>query len=152
MKLFSPSVAGFFETEIHAAIPTDAVPVSEADYRSLLAGQATGLAIQAGADGYPILLEPPVTADQVLAGIKSVVQSHLDAAAAAAGYDDIRTAVTYADEPSVPKFQAEGQALRAWRSLVWDRCYQLLDEVQNGTRTPMTADQVIAELPMLQLP
>lgn len=48
---------------------------------------------------------------------------------------------------AVPKFQQEGLTLRAWRSLVWAKCYQLLDEVQSGMRGRMTPDQVIAELP-----
>lgn len=51
------------------------------------------------------------------------IQLLLDAQAQAWGYDNIFTACTYADEPAVPQFQAEGQALRAWRSATWAACY-----------------------------
>lgn len=91
------------------------------------------------------------TPEQIIASITAAVQAHMDAAARAAGYENIRSAVTYADEPAVPRFQAEGRAFRAWRSLVWARCYELLDEVKAGTRPAMTADEVIAELPALEL-
>ena len=79
------------------------------------------------------------------------VQSFMDAKAREHGYDDIKSAVTYADEPSVPKFQTEGQAFRSWRSLVWAYCYQMLADVQAGTRTVPTAAVLIAELPTLSL-
>lgn len=116
------------------------VPADEAniDYQAYLAWLAEG--------NTPGSADQP-TQVQIIESIKAAVQSHMDAAAQAMGYDDIKTAVTYADEPSVPRFQAEGQALRAWRSLVWAKCYQLLDEVQSGMRGRMTPDQVIAELP-----
>ena len=67
-------------------------------------------------------------------------------------YDDIKAAVTYAEEPAVPLFQAEGRALRAWRSLVWAHCYQVLADALAGTRAIPTAAQLIAELPALDLP
>jgi hypothetical protein len=60
----------------------------------------------------------PVYAPQDLAIM--AVQAHLDTFAQSWGYDDIFTACTYAEEPTVPRFQAEGRALRAWRSQVWE--------------------------------
>lgn len=80
------------------------------------------------------------------------VQKYLDDTARTRGYDDIKTAVTYADEPAVPKFQAEGQALRAWRSLVWDYCYAQLSLVQAGQRSIPTPDEAVAELPVMVWP
>ncbi|HSN39086.1 MAG TPA: hypothetical protein VLT92_02725 [Burkholderiales bacterium] len=113
-------------------LPADCVEITDAEAEQIRAAAAQ-------------------TAEQIIAGIASMVQQHMDAAAKARGYDDIKSAVTYADEPSVPKFQLEGRAFRSWRSLVWDRCYTLLAEVNAGTRQPMTADQVIAELPALTI-
>lgn len=78
------------------------------------------------------------------------VQSHLDAAAKAGGYDNIMTAVSYADEPAVAKFQADGEAFRAWRSQVWAYAYQALVDVTAGTRETPTLDAFIAELPALE--
>jgi hypothetical protein len=80
------------------------------------------------------------------------IQRLLDSAAQARGYDDISTAVTYADEPSVARFQAEGRAFRAWRSLVWASAYQVLDDVLNGRRAEPTIESLLKELPQVQLP
>lgn len=78
---------------------------------------------------------------------EAAVQRYLDRVAQSWSYDDMRAACTYADEPAVPQFQAEGQALRAWRSLCWAACYTLLnDTIANGTPRPSVA-QVIAALP-----
>ncbi|HAC66517.1 MAG TPA: hypothetical protein DCP19_00725 [Pseudomonas sp.] len=77
------------------------------------------------------------------------IQGHLDAAAKARGYDSIATAVSYAEEPAVAKFQEDGKAFRAWRSLVWAYAYQELDKVKAGKREIPTLDAFLAELPAL---
>lgn len=109
--------------------------------------------------------EPPVDGRYILANgawvapvylvkerLVSAVQAHMDKAAQTAGYDDIKSAVTYAEEPAVPKFQAEGQAFRAWRSLCWAACYAVMAQVEAGERDVPTADELIAELPALEVP
>ena len=98
------------------------------------------------------LISPPLTAEQITAALTVAVQAHLDATAAAHGYDNIYTACTYADEPAVALFQAEGQALRAWRSLVWAHCHAVMAAVQGGQRGVPTAAELIAELPALVMP
>lgn len=80
---------------------------------------------------------------------KATIQKHMDAAARALGYDDVKTAVTYADEPAVAKFQAEGQALRAWRSMVWEKCYEILADVEAGVREVPDDAELLRELPEL---
>ena len=92
---------------------------------------------------------PEEIAAQTQRSLIDAVQAHMDAAARALGYDDIKTACTYADEPAVPKFQTDGQAFRAWRSLVWSYCYAQLDAVTAGERTVPTVDVLIGELPKL---
>lgn len=154
---FSKSTGGFYTASIHgAAIPPDAVEITPAQHAALLAAQAAGKRIVADASGYPIAQDPPPppapSAAQIRAGLTDAVYAHMNAAAQARGYDDIKAAVTYAEEPAVPIFQAEGRALRAWRSLVWAHCYQVLADVQAGTRAIPTAAQLIAELPALDLP
>ncbi len=99
----------------------------------------------------PPVVEAP-TQEMVIAAYSAAVQSHLDAAARSAGYDNINTAVSYADEPAVAKFQIEGTAFRAWRSLCWAYCYAQLDAVQAQERTQPTISELIAELPALSLP
>ena len=79
--------------------------------------------------------------------LTQTVQEHLDSTAQSLGYDDIRSAATYADEPAVAKFQNEGKALRAWRSLVWAASYELMMAVRAGNRAVPTADELIKSLP-----
>lgn len=95
---------------------------------------------------------PALTADQRKAALIVAVQAHLDATARAHGYDNIYTACTYADEPAVAQFQAEGQALRAWRSQVWAYCHAVLAAVLANERAEPDAATLIAELPALVMP
>ena len=153
---FAKSTVGFYDPAIHGSvIPPDAVEITPAQHAALLAAQAAGKRIVPDANGYPVAQDPPPppapTAEQIRADRVAAVYAHMDAAAHALGYDDIRAAVTYADEPAVPKFQAEGRAFRAWRSLVWAHCYQVLDDVQAGLRPIPTAEGLIAELPELSI-
>lgn len=96
----------------------------------------------------PVQPDPAV----VQAAKVAMVQAHMDERARTLRYDNIANAITYADEPAVPKFQGEGQAFRAWRSLVWARCYEILAEVEAGDRDVPTDAELIAELPALELP
>jgi len=83
---------------------------------------------------------------------EQAIQAHLDTAARGRGYDSISTAVSYAEEPAVPKFQSDGMAFRAWRSLVWQYAYQELAKVKAGEREIPSLDVFLAELPALSLP
>lgn len=155
--LYSKAEGAFFTPSIHgSATPPDAVEITPAQHAALFAAQSAGKRIVADASGYPIAQDPPPppapTSEQIRAALTDAVYAHMNAAAQARGYDDIKAAVTYAEEPAVPLFQAEGRALRAWRSLVWAHCYQVLADVQAGTRAIPTAAQLIAELPALDLP
>ena len=96
--------------------------------------------------------QPKRKPEEIEAEKAAIVQAHMDAAARALRYDDMKTAVTYAEEPAVPKFQAEGRALRAWRSLVWEECYAILAEVTSGECDIPTDEELIAALPRLVLP
>jgi len=82
------------------------------------------------------------------AHVRTAVQGWLDAAAKARGYDSIATAVTYADEPAVAAYQAEGAAFRAWRSTVWAAVFDSLAAEPDGALdTP--AATILAGLPQL---
>ena len=80
---------------------------------------------------------PPPTRDEL-------VQRHLDAVARSFGYDDLVTAISYAEEPAVPKFQDEGRALRAWRSMVWAAVHEMPSDLAD--------DGVVAALPEFKMP
>lgn len=81
----------------------------------------------------------------------AAIQSHMDSTAKSYGYDDIKSAVTYAEEPSVLKFQIEGRAFRAWRSQVWDYGYNQLALVEGGEREQPTIEAILAELPVFEV-
>jgi hypothetical protein len=74
MALFySASTNGFFDDQLHAALPDDAVEISAARHRVLLAAQANGSAICAGDDSKPRIRRPVVTvADRRAALIRRV--------------------------------------------------------------------------------
>ena len=72
------------------------------------------------------------------------LDDHLNAEAVKLGYDDIKSAVTYADEPAVLKFQDEGRALRAWRSVCYEAGYVAI----NADPAP-TLEEFISGLPIL---
>jgi hypothetical protein len=97
----------------------------------------------------PVLV--PTIAD-IESSLISGVQLSMDTKAQGYGYDDIRSAISYADEPIVAKFQNEGLAFRKWRSQVWEYCYQGLNDVKAGTKPLPTLEELIAELPAFVAP
>jgi hypothetical protein len=149
---YSKTTGGFYTAEIHGDnIPADAVEITEAEHAALIEGQSKGQRIVADANGRPILQDPPPpTAEQIMSRLVSRVKFWLDSQARALGYDDIKSAVSYAEEPAVPQFQQEGQALRRLRSLAWARCYEILNAAQAGQRPVPTEEELIAEMEALK--
>lgn len=102
--------------------------------------------------GQPYLpQDEPKSPEEIKAALVNAVQRHMDGTAAAFGYDNILSAVTYADESTVPKFQEDGMKFRAWRSLVWGKCYEVMGQVERRERDIPTAEQLISELPLLDM-
>ena len=89
---------------------------------------------------------------QTTAAFEQAIQNKLNSTAIAARYDSIQTAVSYAEEPAVPRFQRDGIDFRAWRSLVWAYAYEQMDMVLAGEREQPTLEQFLAELTVLELP
>lgn len=79
------------------------------------------------------------------------IQEYLDVTAQTRNYATILSACSYA-AGNHPKYSAEGQACLEWREAVWDKCYEILNDVQTGVRPPPTLQQVIAELPPMVWP
>lgn len=149
---YSATTGGFYDTAIHGNnIPADAVEITAEQHAALIEGQSQGKRIVADENGRPILQDPPPpTAEQIMSRLEASVQLWLDEQARALGYDDIKSAVTYAEEPAVPKYQQEGQAMRRLRSLAWERCYEILSAVQAGQRSIPTEAELIAEMEALK--
>ena len=155
-KHYSKTTGGFYEDEFHTEeqIPSDAVEITSDLYAALLDAQSQGKVITMGAEGQPIAVDrPPVLLSpaRAAARLSTAVQVYVDAKAQALGYDNMLAAISYADEPSVPKFQAEGLALRAWRSAVWASAMPALDAVVNGGTAP-SVDALLATLPAFTPP
>ena len=148
---YSPTTGGFYTREIHGDnIPADAVEITIEEHQALLEGQSMGKVIVADENGRPILQDPPPPSpEQIMKRLKARVQQWLDEKARALDYDDIKSAVSYAEEPAVPKYQQEGQALRRLRSLAWERYYEISNAVQAGQRPIPTEAELIAELEAL---
>jgi len=83
--------------------------------------------------------------------LTAVIQRHMDSVAQTRNYDGILSLCTYATSTNA-KFSSEGRAGVEWRDAVWDTGYQLLDEVQAGTREIPTDDELIGLLPAMQWP
>lgn len=153
MKIFySPSAGGFYVDELHASIPVDAVEVPAEDHARLLRGQETGHVIVPDGDGRPMLAAAPrPSLDKQCARLKALVQQKLDSAAVTAGYDDIKSAVSYADESAVPEYQLDGVRFRAWRSRVWAFALPVINRVAAGEMTPADAVEALSELPAIDV-
>ena len=155
MKAFySATSGGFYPEELgaYASLPSDLVEITDEYRKELLEGQGRGKVILADQDGRPYLADqPPMTDEQQIKVYERAVQRFMDHAAQEHGYDSVATAVSYAEEPAVPKFQADGRAFREWRSLVWAYCYAQLDSYKAGTIEKPTIEQLIAGLPALSI-
>jgi hypothetical protein len=91
------------------------------------------------------------TPEQIKMEIVNAVQNRLDTFAQTRNYDGILSACTYATS-TVPKFAADGQYAVNARDAAWATCYQIMTDVQAGTRPLPTVEQVLSELPALVWP
>lgn len=82
----------------------------------------------------------PLNHEERVFRMHRIVQAMLDHAAQVLGYYDIITAITYAEEPAVPKYQLEGQRLRRLRSMVWAETHRMIDKIKDGDDWPSDED------------
>lgn len=96
---------------------------------------------------------PPVKSPEELQKeVIDAAQQRLDNFARSRGYDGILSLCTYAAS-AYPKFQAEGAYGVVARDGTWSKLYEILLEVQNGTRpVPSGYKDIEPELPMLTWP
>ena len=80
----------------------------------------------------------------------SIVDNYLNETVKSRGYDNILSACSYADDDTDRVFQQEGIACRRWRSLVYRKCYDILDDVLAGKRALPTQEELLSELPKLE--
>lgn len=88
---------------------------------------------------------------ELIKRFRSAIQSWMDSEAIKLGYDNILSVCSYINTGNL-KFDAEGEAFRQWRSAVWSKGYELIDEVIAGNRgVPDNPADVIALLPELNI-
>jgi len=96
--------------------------------------------------------KPPIDPELLAAEVVAATQQRLDAFAQTRNYDGILSACTYADDP-VQKFAAEGQYCVAARGATWAKLYEILGEVESGSRpVPSSYADIENELPVLTWP
>lgn len=116
-------------------------------------GQRTDNSFVAHSDGtwgLPIKTEAELAAE-VRQALTAAVQSFLDTAPRARGYDGILSLCTYATSTS-PRFQPEGQAGVEWRDAVWAKAHDIEEAVMAGTRLPPSEEELVEELPPMVWP
>lgn len=145
---FSPSAGGFFSSALHGTdMPADALEISDQEYAALVVARGKGQMVRLNANGRPEAVQAVADPTDAKRMLLAAVSRRIETAARERGYDSMATAVSYADEPAVPAYQAEGAALRAWRSLVWSAALAQLE----ATLLP-TPHALLASLPALELP
>ena len=63
-RFYSAKTRGFYSSDLHTRIPSDAVVITDAEWTALLAAQSAGKEIMPDAQGRPIAGERPVTPQQ----------------------------------------------------------------------------------------
>lgn len=102
------------------------------------------------------VLSPPVppakTPEEVQLDVVTKTQERLDAFAGTRNYAGILSLCTYAAS-SVTAFASEGQYGIQLRDATWSKCYEILAEVESGTRPlPSGYEEIAPELPTPQWP
>lgn len=101
-------------------------------------------------DELPIPPEP--TEEEKAAALQAQytapIQSILDGEAQKLGYDNCLSVCSYVDT-GVSKYDTEGKAFRQWRSDVWSKAFELLEQIKAGEATMPTEEELKAYLPEL---
>jgi hypothetical protein len=97
----------------------------------------------------PELPPSPPTPEQIKKEFVNLIQSKLDNFAKERGYEGILSACTYATS-LVTKFKAEGKTCVNLRDSTWAAAYDILAQVEAGTRPmPSSIADIEADLPAL---
>lgn len=131
-------------------------PVTQAPWGSVDELQAYANSVAGDPRYFTPYLSPEQEAQQLGVArqneITAAVQGRLDSFAATRNYAGILSLCTYATSTNV-KFAAEGQYGVELRDATWAACYQILAEVEAGTRPlPSGYEEIAPELPTPQWP
>lgn len=80
-----------------------------------------------------------------------MLQNWLDNFVKTRGYNNLLSACTYCNS-SNQKFKVEGEYALKIRDEIWDKCYKILDQVNNGQKQINNFEDILKELPVLKWP
>ena len=98
--------------------------------------------------GYAPVQSENEKAAAIQAQYTAMVQFILDTEAQKLGYDSCLSVCSYIDT-GIAKYDAEGKSFRSWRSEVWNKAFELLDQIKAGSATMPTENELRAILPEL---
>lgn len=87
---------------------------------------------------------------ELLASYTSALDAHIDATAKADRWDNRITCVMRAGYPN--QWQAKGIAFGTWMDTCYALAYQIMADVQAGTRALPTIQEFISEMPVMEWP
>lgn len=96
----------------------------------------------------PIPLTEAEIKERTKKHLLEAVDYYMDKTVQERGYDNIAKCVTYEGDID-PIFNREGTAAKQWRSKVYRKCYDILAQIEAGTREVPTEEELLAELPVL---
>ncbi|KAB2773244.1 hypothetical protein F9L00_24835 [Brucella anthropi] len=76
---YSASSKGFYSSDVHPQLPSDAVEISHDEYQALLDGQTSGAQIRADDSGKPYIYQ--VAVEVPLSAVKDALKAQIDALA-----------------------------------------------------------------------
>ena len=109
---YARSTHGFYDPTIHATMPDDAVEITRKEHAALLDGQLAGKVISAGADGSPVLIDPPQT-PVTAADLCSQIDAAADTARRAVAGDPLRAVEYERSAGEAQAFKAAGYPANA---------------------------------------
>lgn len=91
-------------------------------------------------------VERPLTPQEERKVFEAYIQDHINATAQSWGYDSAMSAISYIGDPH-PRFDADGVAIRAFRSACWVSANAIYAQVIAGDIPKPTKDELMAMLP-----
>lgn len=93
-----------------------------------------------------------LTIDEVAAECEKIVADRLDQFARTRQYENIAIACSYTNS-NIIKFKIEGDYCVKIRDATWNKLYEVINNIKNGTRpVPESFSDILDELPALQWP
>lgn len=149
MKKLTTNV-GVFGPFYSIEVLEDRYHCDNADFHFTVVG--TGVISDVEEGDFPPPSPPARPPEEIQAEVIAETQKRLDDFARTRNYDGILSLCTYATSTNV-KFQTEGQYGVQARDTTWATLYEILDEVQSGTRPmPSSYADIESELPVLSWP